>query len=202
MERNTGSASGLGDLIVRVKSAVLRESNRALAVGVDLRMPTGDERNLLGSGAPGVKPFFAYSAAYQRISPHANFAYQWNGSSVLAGDTETGEKADVPDLAQYALGADLALNDKFSMTVDFLGGRSINSPRVHAVDFDASGPAGTAVLPDIAFDRESYWTQSASVGFKTNVAGRLLVDFNLRFTIGTNGLSDRVTPLIGIEYGF
>jgi len=28
------------------------------------------------------------------------------------------------------------------------------------------------------------------------------VDFNLRFTIGTNGLSDRVTPLIGVEYGF
>lgn len=197
-----GSASGLGDLIVRVKGAVMRESNRALAAGVDLRMPTGDERNLLGSGAPGVKPFFAYSAAYQRISPHANFAYQWNGSSVLAGDTETGEKADVPDLVQYALGADVALNDKFSMTVDFLGGRSINSPRVRAIDFDASGPAGSAVLPDITFDRESYWTQSASVGFKTNVVGRLLVDFNLRFTIGTNGLSDRVTPLIGIEYGF
>jgi len=34
------------------------------------------------------------------------------------------------------------------------------------------------------------------------VAARLLIDFNLRFTIGTNGLTDRVTPLIGMEYGF
>ena len=40
------------------------------------------------------------------------------------------------------------------------------------------------------------------MGFKANVGGRVLIDFNLRFTIGTNGLTDRVTPLIGMEYGF
>ena len=34
------------------------------------------------------------------------------------------------------------------------------------------------------------------------VVGSLLVDVNLRFTAGSNGLTDRVTPLVGIEYSF
>ena len=197
-----GSATGIGDLIVRAKTGIFRESHRGLALGVDIRMPTGDERNLLGSGAPGARPFLAFSSSYGRLSPHVNVAYQWNGSSILAGDPETGEKADVPDQFQWAAGSDFGLTDKFSMTFDFLGRQSINSPRVRLIEFDATGPAGSAVLNDITFDRQSFWSSSAALGFKANVAARLLIDFNLRFTIGTNGLTDRVTPLIGIEYGF
>ncbi len=37
---------------------------------------------------------------------------------------------------------------------------------------------------------------------KTNVAGKLLVNFNLLFKLDNNGLRDRATPLIGIEYSF
>ena len=59
---------------------------RSLAAGVDLRLPTGDELNLLGSGAPGVRPFAALSGSFGVASPHLNVAYQWNGRSVLAGD--------------------------------------------------------------------------------------------------------------------
>lgn len=189
-------------MIVRVKGAVMREGPRGLALGVDMRMPTGDERNLLGSGAFGVKPFLAYSGSYRRISPHVNLGYQWNGSSVLAGDVETGDKGDLPDQLLYAFGADVGVTDKFSLTADWLGRRAINSPRVRVETFTATGTTGTATFDDIAIFRESFWASSAAVGFKANLSGRLLVDFNLRFTLGTNGLTDRVTPLIGIEYGF
>jgi hypothetical protein len=197
-----GSASGLGDLIVRLKAAVMREANRGLAAGLDLRLPTGDERNLLGSGAAGVRPFLAYSASYRRVSPHVNLAYQWNGRSVLAGDPDTGQKADVPDQFQYAVGTDFGLSEKFSLTADWISRRSINSPRVRVETADLSGPYGSLTTRDIAFDRGSFWASSAAMGCKANVAGRLLVDFNLRFTVGTNGLTDRVTPLLGLEYTF
>lgn len=197
-----GSASGLGDLIVRVKSAMMREGSRGLAVGVDLRMPTGDERNLLGSGAAGVKPFVAVSGAYRRLSPHVNLAYQWNGSSVLAGDVVEGEKADLPDQLLYAFGADLGVNERFSLTADWIGRRAIDSPRVRLQTFTAAGTTGPVSFDDVAIVHESFWASSAAVGFKANLHGRLLVDFNLRFTVGSNGLTDRVTPLVGIEYGF
>ena len=53
--------------------------------------------------------------------------------------------------------------------------------------FNAAGPAGQLTLDDISIDNESFWASSAAVGFKANLHGRLLVDFNLRFTIGTTG---------------
>jgi hypothetical protein len=35
-----------------------------------------------------------------------------------------------------------------------------------------------------------------------DVAPRLLVNFNLRFNMGARGLSDRIAPLIGMEWAF
>ena len=58
-----GSAAGVGDLVARVKTTLMREGTRAFAAGLDVRMPTGDEKNLLGSGALGVRPFAAVSAS-------------------------------------------------------------------------------------------------------------------------------------------
>lgn len=197
-----GDASGIGDLILRVKGTFMREAHRGLAAGVDVRMPTGDERNLLGSGATGIKPFVAYSATYGRVSPHVNVGYQWNGSSMLAGDGETGTKADLPDQLLYAFGADLGVSEKFSLTADWLGRLAIDPPRVRVETFTAAGPAGMATFEDITIDNESFWAQSAALGFKANLRGNFLVDFNLRFTVGSDGLTDRVTPLIGFEYGF
>jgi hypothetical protein len=197
-----GSASGIGDLIVRLKGSVFRQSSRGLALGLDLRMPTGDERNLLGSGAFGAKPFVAYSGNFRRVSPHVNVGYQWNGSSILAGDASGDEKGDLPDQFLYAVGADVGVTERFSLTGDWLGRWAIDSPRVHKVSFDAVGPASEVTLDDIAITTDSFWASSAAVGFKANLHGRLLVDFNLRFSVGSNGLSDRVTPLIGFEYSF
>ncbi len=197
-----GSASGLGDLIIRVKGLLLREGHRGLAAGLDVRAPTGDERNLLGSGTVGLRPFIAFSSAYRTLSPHVNVAYQWNGSSVLAGDLETGSKGEVPDQLQMAGGVDVGVSERVSVTADWLGRRVINSPRVVVSDFTAVGPAGPASFDDIFFSKGSFWSSSASVGMKANVAGQLLVDFNLRFTLDHNGLTDRVTPLLGLEYGF
>jgi hypothetical protein len=197
-----GSATGLGDLILRVKGGVLRQASQGLAAGLDLRFPTGDERNLLGSGAAGVRPFMAYSGTFGRLAPHVNVAYQWNGSSVLAGDPSVGTKADMPDQFQYALGADYGVTDRFSIVADWLSRLVIDSPRVRVTTLDLSGPYGTDDVQDIVFDKGSFWSSSAAIGFKTNVAGRLLVDFNLRFSVNDNGLTDRVTPLLGMEYTF
>ena len=197
-----GSASGLGDVIVRAKGQLLRQAKQGLSAGLDMRLPTGDERNLLGSGAWGLRPFVAYSSASGRLSPHVNLSYQWNGQSLLAGDPKTGEKADVPDQFQYAIGADFGVTDKFSLTGDWISRRAFDSPRVHLEDVNLSGNFGSLTLQDIAFERSSFWASSAAVGCKMNARGRLLVDFNLRFTVGSNGLTDRVTPLVGLEYTF
>ena len=60
-----GSASGLGDLMIRLKGTAFSRGRSGFAFGMDVRLPTGDEMNLLGSGAPGLQPFGIWSATYQ-----------------------------------------------------------------------------------------------------------------------------------------
>jgi hypothetical protein len=197
-----GSAAGIGDLVARVKAMVMREGSRAFAVGFDMRMPTGDEQNLLGSGSLGVRPFAAISASIGPLSPHANVAYQWNGKSELAGNVRLREKADLPDQFGYAVGGDIVVADRLSVIFDFIGDRVVDSPRLESRTSTRTGAAGTVTLPDILFVTESYWTSAASFGLKANLAQRLLVAFNLRFATGDGGLTDRVAPLLGIEWTF
>jgi hypothetical protein len=196
------SAGGIGDLVVRAKGTILRERARALAVGVNARLPTGDEENLLGAGALGVEPFAAFSTAFGPAAPHINVAYQWNGDSLLAGEVREGTKGNLPDQFSYAVGTDVSVTDKFSVVVDLIGRRIIDSPRLFERNFAAMGPAGAVTLPDLTFERLSYWTSTGAVGFKLNVAAQLLVAFNLRFSLTDAGLTDRVAPLLGFEYSF
>lgn len=109
----SGSASGVGDIIVRAKATVAKSGPSGLALGVDLRLPTGDEENFLGAGALGLRPFAAISLS-GKVSPHVNVAYQWNRESTLAGTTRFGpngqplgattERGDLPDHVSHILG--------------------------------------------------------------------------------------------------
>ena len=185
-----------------MKGTVIRKGPHGLAVGLDARMPTGDERNLLGSGAAGVKPFVAYSGSFHRLSPHVNFGYQWNGSSVLAGDVESRGKGRPARPGALRPGRRPGRDADVQHDGGRTGAAAIDSPRIRVRAIRRDGAAGAVTFDDIAIFHESFWASSAAVGFKANLRGSLLVDFNLRFTLGTNGLTDRVTPLLGIEYGF
>jgi hypothetical protein len=197
-----GRAAGIGDLLVRAKGTLMREGTRALAAGIDIRIPTGDEENLLGAGGPGVRPFVAFSGTAGRVAPHANLAFQWNGRSRLGGDVRTGEKGDLPDQFIYAAGTDISVNPRLSLVLDLVGQRVINSPRLSTFPFTATGPFGSAELHDLRFQNASYWGSSGAVGTKLNVAPRLLINFNLRFALNSAGLTDRLSPLIGAEFAF
>ena len=198
----SGEAGGIGDVVLRMKGTVMREGHRSLAAGMDVRVPSGDELNLLGSGAMGVRPFAALSTSYGAASPHVNLAYQWNGRSVLAGDAREGIKADLPDQFVCAAGTDVSVNARLSLVFDVLGQRVLHSPRLSTFDFAAVGPAGTVNLQDLRFDTASFWTTSGAAGLKANLASRVLVNFNLRFAMAGHGLTDRITPLLGVEWAF
>jgi hypothetical protein len=196
-----GSAQGIGDVIVRAKTTVFRTSRAAVALGVEGRMPTGQEQNLLGSGSVGVKGFEAFSISYGRLSPHVNLAYQWNGSSVLAGDIGTDQKGDLPDELSFIAGADVGVDRRLSLAFDVLARHSSDSPRATASTFTAADAPAT-VYPDIAFGLAALNVVNGSFGLKANLAGTLLLTFNLRFNLNRAGLQTKVTPLIGMEVAF
>jgi hypothetical protein len=191
-----GSASGIGDLTLRLKGRL----GGGTALGLDVRIPTGDDQNLLGVGAPGVRPFVVLSRSTRAFSPHVNVGYQWNGSSVLAGNPATGETADLPDQVTYTVGADFGVSQRFTFVLDLIGNYLLTAPRLHQAEFHALD--GTSVFPTVSFSKESYNLLSGAAGFKLNVVQSLLVDVNLLFSLDNNGLRDKITPLFGFEYAF
>jgi hypothetical protein len=195
-----GSASGLGDMTVRMKSSLARRTYGNFGLGLDVRLPTGDEMNLLGTGTIGLQPFAVWSATLQKVSPHINLGYTWNGSSLLAGNPATGESADFPDLASYALGADVSVNSRLTVVFDVLGRYLVDAERLVQQDFHALD--GRSVFPNIVFTKDSFNSLSGAVGLKAGFAERLLIDVNLLFALDNNGLRDKVTPLVGVEYAF
>jgi hypothetical protein len=195
----SGHASGIGDVVVRLKGNPVHNESIGLALGIDGRIPTGDEEDLLGLGAWGVKPFVVLSLSQGRVAPHLNVAYLWNGTSVLAGDVATGVKEDLPDQVQYSVGADIGVTKRLTLAFDFLGTYVIDSPRLIRGTFTA---ASGQSFPQIGFVTESYNLASGAAGLKFNPVGRLLIDFNILFKLDSAGLRDNVTPLFGIEYAF
>jgi hypothetical protein len=195
-----GNASGLGDVTVRLKQTVKKGAQQGVALGVDLRLPTGDERNLLGTGAPGVNPFFAWSGNYGAISPHINAGYQWNGESILGGEPGSGEAQDLPDLALYSAGAVIEVHPRITAAVDVLGRYIIDSPRLRLEEFHALD--NRTVFPNISFTSGSFHEISAAAGVKINVFNRLLLDLNLLVRLNQDGLRDKMSPLVGLEYAF
>jgi outer membrane putative beta-barrel porin/alpha-amylase len=159
---NSRNATGIGDIVLRAKGVVWSGERAAVAVGADIRFPTGDEQNFLGSGTYGVTPFAVVSYA-ARVSPHVNVGFQENGNSVLAGSisqplpvgppanyTTPGmlTKGHLPNQFLYSGGADVVLVKKrLAGTFDLLGQRVLNARRATVATqsfLGACGPAGLA----------------------------------------------------------
>ena len=196
---NTSSASGIGDIVARVKGNVMRTKSVGLALGVDVRVPTGDAYDFLGSGAPGVKPFAALSFTAGSFSPHVNLGYQWNGDSVLAGNVTTGSKGKLPSQLLYAVGFDYGVTRRFTLALDLLGQHVMDAERIFAEDFTA---ANQVTFPNTRFAIGSFDSRSGSIGFKVNPIADLIASVNVLFRLSHTGLQDRATPLVGLSYAF
>ncbi len=195
----SSSASGIGDVTVRVKATVWKGEHSALAVAGDLRTPTGNETNFLGSGAVGFKPFVAYSYHYKRFSPEVNVGYQWNGSSILAGDVRTGVKKSLPNQFFYAVGASVGATKHLSFAFDLLGQRVINGQQVVLGSYtDALGRK----VPTTQVTTNSYNITNGSFGFRVSPLNGLLFTANLLVKLDSGGLRAKTVPLVGLSYTF
>lgn len=197
-EHVPGKASGLADVVVGAKALVLDRDPFRLAAGVDVRLPTGDELNFLGSGTLGVRPYLAASRK-GNISPHLNVGYQWNGDSIL-NPTSTGAKQQLPTNFFYAAGVNIALNKNITLTQDLLGKRFYDAPRLSQPTLVQIPGAGSALStqPYTA----GYTQTDLSVGFKAKTVGSLLVTGNVVLKLNDGGLRAQAVPLLELSYSF
>ena len=201
--RQSGDATGVGDVVLRAKYRLLEGPRAGLALASDVRLPTGEERDLLGTGATQVKAFLVGSAHLGDFSPHVNGGYSW--SLEKAGDPQ------VPDEIAYTAGFDWALSPRLTFAVDVLGRTFRKTQNVEVVDtlFEANAstdPANpnivSAVLPRLVTTPGNINTLLGSVGVKINPFGNFLLTLNGLFPLNSEGLQDGFTPLVGIDYSF
>ncbi len=77
----SASASGLGDIVARIKYNMLREGASGLALGAETRLPTGDEENLLGAGEISFTPRMIGSVEGRAVGFHGEVSYTLHGVS-------------------------------------------------------------------------------------------------------------------------
>jgi hypothetical protein len=196
----TGRVTGIGDVTFRAKATVLKGERAGFALGVDVRTPTGDENNFLGSGAVGVRPFAAFGYRTRRISPHANIGYVANGNSILASLDGTTPR-QLPNSLTYNAGVDLGLFKRLNVTGELLGQTFFDADRVLLAPRPTCGNCTTLVL-DIARQTNTLNTNSFASGVKINPAGNFLIIADVLVKLDNNGLHYKPAPMIGISYTF
>jgi len=196
---NNNSASGIGDVVFRGKFESLKREKAGLAAGLDVRFPTGDEENFLGSGTYGIRPFAVFSYT-GRISPHASIGYQINGNSILAGDITQNLDAHLPNVITYSAGADAGVTRRLSFSVDFLGQTLQNARKISATTYTDSFVNVTQ--PNIKTTGATVNQASIAVGGKVNPLAKLLLTANVLFRVNDAGLHSKPVPLVGVSYTF
>ncbi len=148
------SAGGFGDLTLRTKYRVKDMNRGGFAAGLDLRLPTGDKEELLGTGAVQTTVYLIASQESDRIGTHVNFGYMASSgtlsealttleipSSGLPG-SETPYQTifpngvpdntiplDLPDEIRYAVGVDIAAHPLVTVSAHLIGRALLDTQR-------------------------------------------------------------------------
>lgn len=194
-----GSSAGIADVVVGAKWKVFDRSKVRLAPGIDVRLPSGDELNFLGSGAIGVKPYLAASVKAP-VSVHGNIGYQWNGSSILNANTQ-GAKQQLPTDLVYSLGVDADIvKNRLTLIGDILGQRYDNAPRLAQASSVPVPILGTATSVEPVTN--AYTVNNLALGAKVRPFSHLIFTGNATIKLNSAGLRSTVVPLVGLAYSF
>ena len=194
----SGSASGIGDVVVRGKYAVFRNGPQGLAVGIDLRLPTGDDQNMLGSGTAQTKIFLIGSSAIgDKIAPHVNIGF-----------TASGNSATVSNQVNYVGGVEYGLSPKVTIVGDIIGQTLTSTLQLqdallpHSFRDGPSGPIQSTTLQTISEKTGSLTTALGTIGVKANPWRNFLISAHVLFPLNQSGLRSGITPVIGFDYAF
>jgi hypothetical protein len=227
----SGSASGLGDVLLRAKYNFLRTQATALSGALDLRLPTGDKDNLLGTGATQTKLFFVGSGEYGRFSPHVNFGYTFsNGEtsaeavsfdldpqrfalSTLGSFVPSEVDLSVPDEVNYVVGFSVAPTSRLTLGFDLHGRTLRDVPRFTLQNRTYQGRGLGATVPTTSYtENDEFFADNADggnlnlmlgvVGGKINLGGTFLLNVTVLFPMSDDGLKPKPTPVIGFDYVF
>lgn len=196
-----GSASGIGDILLRGKYHFYRGVGGGLAAAIDVRTPSGDEDNLLGTGTTQTKIFLVGSSGAGMFSPHFNVGYTMSGTSA-------NPLLNVTDEFGYALGTEYTPSPRITFAAEFLGRQLLNSGRLveQAKTFSwrtNAGVTGTSTFNEFAWQSDANVNLAfGSIGGKYNPVQNLLISASVLFPLKDSGIRSRPVPVVGFDYSF
>jgi hypothetical protein len=168
-----GEKTGIGDVIIRTKYNVLNKPRIKFSTVLEIRLPTGDEDELMGTNRLGLKPLLILSTNMPVLggvlSPHLNLGYE----------TNAGAKGQ----------------DEIDYTVGFDFGRKIHEDMV-TIAVDLIGSHETQKRDDIGDD-----IIDISAGIKWNFYKQSLIYVNVQSPLNDQGLRPDVITTVGYETG-
>lgn len=147
----SSTARGIGDIMVRGKVKLFGAAS-ALAVAVDLRLPTGNSDEWLGLGATQVRPALVWSLDAGRVGARARADYTWSNGDLSSRLAEGADGLDlsVPDEIGLGFGIDADIAPRTTLALDLFG-RRISDMRQFSSG-DAVFPSrGAGPLPSAPF---------------------------------------------------
>jgi hypothetical protein len=180
------SASGIGDVALRTKYMLVSGETGAFSVGGEVRLPTGDENNLLGAGAAAIRLFGIGSYESGPLAVHVN------GGIVRGG---------VSDELNAAGAASYAVRPTVTVAGELLIRRVNELPTLGF----AAGPHPTKIDVEtlrLSPEQTGLTLAHAVAGVKWNVHKTLVLGAHVVFPLVRRGLTAPITPTLSVEYGF
>jgi Putative MetA-pathway of phenol degradation len=182
----TASASGVADAALRAKYLLVSTRTAGFAAAAEVRLPTGDEQQLLGAGRASFRFMGIGSLENTRVGAHGNVAVVRGGVSDELDGSGALTFAATP---RVTLAGELMfrrLSDLREVTAV-----SAPHPTIDGVNTLRLVPgSSTAAL------------SSAITGIKWNVHATLVLTAEVVWRIGKGGLTAPVTPTIALDYLF
>jgi len=198
------SASGLGDIALRGKIRLHERGQGGVALGVDLRLPTGDAEAMLGAGVTRTLVSGIWSTTVGALAPHASVGFEyWSNpfrafDPLLKAPVDAGRHGSV-----YQAGVEWAATDRLTVNGELMGRTIRNGGRLIYKDLPmVSNPFGLTSTSVASVDPAGLHRVSVAGGVKWNLAGTALVTANLLIPVTDAGLVDHLTPVIGLDWGF
>lgn len=205
--QRSGTATGLGDVLVRTKYRFLSFAGGGLAAAVDVRLPTGDQEQLLGAGTQ-VKGLLVASGGTGLFVPHVNIGY-----TVVNGDVgesgllaELGGTAPLPDELNYVAGMEFVPHPRLTIVGDVIGRTLRQAGRLELVSksfqYQDGSSVQTANFDEFDPRAGNLNLLLATVGVKFNPTRALLLSANVLFPLSDGGLRSRLTTVVGVDFAF
>jgi hypothetical protein len=200
-DRVTGASEGLGDVTLRSKVS-LPTRRIDLAGAVDVRLPTGDDKKLLGSGGTQVSAMLLGGGRSGAMSTHFNVGYTFAGPGLrfieypLDEDVYVELEYNPSDEFKYTVGAEYTISTKVTVAGDVIGRTMFNAARPFLFSDFARGSAGLRV------ERASVNVLLGAASAKFMIADKWLLTTAVAFPINNGGVKPGVTPVIGFERAF